>query len=221
MSVNLTVPKDGGLGGVAGLGIRDRPRTPRRAKSPNNRGISADATSSRAAAAAHNPRAKSKSPNPSFCSVLSRVKDWELGAFTPKTALAENVDVCHRTNSNSSNDSDLKNRASYVCNDDLEPWKPSPSGSPDRGVPDGSGRASEMLSKSTLSSNIGELTTYIIDIDRFNENFYVGGGDGIRTHDRKCHSHFPSHPRWVRIRSMYVPLFTAIDPLSQPLSHSG
>merc|ERR1719319_188927 len=28
------------------------------------------------------PRAKSKSPNPSFCSVLSRVKDWELGAYT-------------------------------------------------------------------------------------------------------------------------------------------
>ena len=38
------------------------------------------------------PRAKSRSPNPSFCSVLSRVKDWEIGAFTPKTALAENVE---------------------------------------------------------------------------------------------------------------------------------
>ena len=36
------------------------------------------------------PRAKSRSPNPSFCSVLSRVKDWEIGAFTPKTALADN-----------------------------------------------------------------------------------------------------------------------------------
>ena len=43
-------------------------------------------------------RAKSKSPNPSFCSVLSRVKDWELGAFTPKTALADNVDVMNRSN---------------------------------------------------------------------------------------------------------------------------
>jgi hypothetical protein len=30
---------------------------------------------------------------PSFCSVLSRVKDWELGAFTPKTALPDNVDI--------------------------------------------------------------------------------------------------------------------------------
>jgi len=44
------------------------------------------------------PRAKSRSPNPSFCSVLSRVKDWELGAFTPKTALAENVDILNPSN---------------------------------------------------------------------------------------------------------------------------
>ena len=39
------------------------------------------------------PRAKSRSPNPSFCSVLSRVKDFELGVYTPKTALANNVDI--------------------------------------------------------------------------------------------------------------------------------
>ena len=38
------------------------------------------------------PRAKSRSPNPSFCSVLSRVKDWELG-HREKTALANNVDI--------------------------------------------------------------------------------------------------------------------------------
>jgi len=44
------------------------------------------------------PRAKSRSPNPSFCSVLSRVKDWELGAFTPKTALADNVDILNPSN---------------------------------------------------------------------------------------------------------------------------
>jgi len=49
------------------------------------------------------PRAKSKSPNPSFCSVLSRVKDWELGAYT-KTALAENVDVPQSNNSYSEPD---------------------------------------------------------------------------------------------------------------------
>ena len=42
------------------------------------------------------PRAKSRSPNPSFCSVLSRVKDWEIGAFTPKTALADNVDILNQ-----------------------------------------------------------------------------------------------------------------------------
>lgn len=39
------------------------------------------------------PRAKSRSPNPSFCSVLSRVKDFELGVYTPKTALPNNVDI--------------------------------------------------------------------------------------------------------------------------------
>jgi len=43
------------------------------------------------------PRAKSRSPNPSFCSVLSRVKDWEIGAFTPKTALADNVDILNQS----------------------------------------------------------------------------------------------------------------------------
>ena len=41
-------------------------------------------------------RAKSRSPNPSFCSVLSRVKDWEIGAFTPKTALADNVELLNQ-----------------------------------------------------------------------------------------------------------------------------
>ena len=39
------------------------------------------------------PRAKSRSPNPSFCSVLSKVKDFELGVYTPKTALPQNVDI--------------------------------------------------------------------------------------------------------------------------------
>ena len=85
MSLNLTVP------------LRDSPTTrernaaaaarsaPRRARSPVVPRMAAN-------------RAKSKSPNPSFCSVLSRVKDWELGAFTPKTALADNVDVMNRSN---------------------------------------------------------------------------------------------------------------------------
>lgn len=76
MSLNLTVPKDSPT-------TKERAKIHRRAKSPMGR---------------HHPRAKSKSPNPSFCSVLSRVKDWELGAFTPKTALADNVDVMNRSN---------------------------------------------------------------------------------------------------------------------------
>ena len=76
MSLNLTVPKDSPT-----LAAKDKVKN-RRTKSPMR----------------PHPRAKSKSPNPSFCSVLSRVKDWELGAFTPKTALADNVDVMNRSN---------------------------------------------------------------------------------------------------------------------------
>ena len=73
MSKNLSVPNTGDLAKSPG-----RPKgrqAPKKARERNG------------------PRAKSKSPNPSFCSVLSRVKDWELGAFTPKTALADNVDI--------------------------------------------------------------------------------------------------------------------------------
>ena len=69
------------------------------------------------------PRAKSKSPNPSFCSVLSRVKDWELGAFT-QTALADNVDVMCKSNVPFS-DSGRSNQSPQS-----EAWKPSPTGSP-------------------------------------------------------------------------------------------
>lgn len=87
MSLNLTVP------------LRDSPTT-------RERNATASAAAKSAPRRARSPvvprmaanRAKSKSPNPSFCSVLSRVKDWELGAFTPKTALADNVDVMNRSN---------------------------------------------------------------------------------------------------------------------------
>ena len=132
-----------------------------------------------------NPRAKSRSPNPSFNSVLSRVKDWEFGAFTPKTALRDNVDVTKSNQpfSNSSVDSiiDGKNRNSFenMNKSDFEPWKPSPTGSPvehitetlggtaanlegsamigDLGQATGGGikPASSVLLKSTLNSNIG------------------------------------------------------------------
>ena len=89
MSLNLKVPKDTSS-------AKDRPKTPRRNKSPKSQ---LDSVSNRTGPAVGGAsRAKSKSPNPSFCSVLSRVKDWELGAFTPKTALAENVDVFKGSN---------------------------------------------------------------------------------------------------------------------------
>ena len=88
VNLNLTVPK-----GETASAKLDRPRTAnsRRTKSPRSH---QDAASARTGGGRPTgSRAKSKSPNPSFCSVLSRVKDWELGAFTPKTALADNVDV--------------------------------------------------------------------------------------------------------------------------------
>ena len=153
MSLNLTVPKDSSS-------IKEKPRTPRRAKSPKSQ---LETSSNRTGPV----RAKSKSPNPSFCSVLSRVKDWELGAFTPKTALAENVDVFKGSNvpcSDSSGGSDAKrpsidNKQEAV---DFEPWKPSPTGSPDPGAdhpPDQvDGKIKSELLKSTLSANIGKLT---------------------------------------------------------------
>ena len=93
MSLNLTVP------------LRDSPTT-RERNSAVAAAAAATTTARSAPRRARSPvvprmaanRAKSKSPNPSFCSVLSRVKDWELGAFTPKTALADNVDVMNRSN---------------------------------------------------------------------------------------------------------------------------
>ena len=93
MSLNLTVPlrdspttreRNAAVAAAAAATTTAR-SAPRRARSPVVPRMAAN-------------RAKSKSPNPSFCSVLSRVKDWELGAFTPKTALADNVDVMNRSN---------------------------------------------------------------------------------------------------------------------------
>lgn len=153
MSLNLTVPKETGS-------TKDKPKTPRRAKSPNGR---LETSSSRTAP--KNPRAKSKSPNPSFCSVLSRVKDWELGAFTPKTALAENVDVFQGSNVSevSSNGGSNEKRPSPNKDNgsDFDNWKASPSESmdPTLGDPGGTnpdGKSSTSLLKSTLSSNIGK-----------------------------------------------------------------
>ena len=160
------------------------PKTAKRTKSPKKGGGDEVSSNRTGGMGPSNPRAKSRSPNPSFCSVLSRVKDWEVQAFTPKTALRDSVDVfkqSHRT-SNSSVDSliDGKNRnASWggvneINKSDFEPWKPSPTGSPDPtsaeleatgagGVAGQGGTgtsgvksATSILLKSTLSSNIGK-----------------------------------------------------------------
>jgi len=75
------------------------------------------------------PRAKSRSPNPSFCSVLSRVKDWELGAYTPKTALANNVDILNPSN-NPYSEPDADNSPNNDTDWDWGGGKASPCGSP-------------------------------------------------------------------------------------------
>lgn len=142
MSMNLAVPKTDPLlvvdpPSVVGPpgGKTERKKT-KRAKSPSVR---------------NNPRAKSKSPNPSFCSVLSRVKDWELGAFTPKTALPDNVDVMNRSHMQFSDSDKDSSPNKDLSGSDLA-WKPSPTGSP---VPEAGGKPSSALLKNALNSNLG------------------------------------------------------------------
>eukprot|EP00096_Caligus_rogercresseyi_P007854 TRINITY_DN2596_c0_g1_i3.p1 TRINITY_DN2596_c0_g1~~TRINITY_DN2596_c0_g1_i3.p1 ORF type:complete len:444 (-),score=62.77 TRINITY_DN2596_c0_g1_i3:248-1579(-) len=114
-------------------------------------------------------RAKSKSPNPSFCSVLSRVKDWELGAFTPKTALADNVEVYHKSNVSSSEESE--GERSYSPS---RIWKSSTptanNGSPKKDEPE---KTSNLL-KSTLLSNKEEMDIRIANKYRLGRK--IGGG---------------------------------------------
>lgn len=74
------------------------------------------------------PRAKSRSPNPSFCSVLSRAKDWELGIYTPKTALANNVDIMNPSN-NPYSEPDADNSPNNDTDWDWGGGKASPGGS--------------------------------------------------------------------------------------------
>ena len=145
MSLNLTVPTDS-------PNATSKPRVQRRAKSPSTAGLAKNAQhrNSGISVNARNVRAKSKSPNPSFCSVLSRVKDWELGAFTPKTALADNISSTKTDNSDVSNnllcpsqDPDQRSSATPWLND----------GSPEPKDQDGNHGAK--LMKSNLSSNIG------------------------------------------------------------------
>ena len=156
MSLNLTVPTDS-------PNATSKPRILRRAKSPGavqavknaqhrNSGISISARN-------QNIRGKSKSPNPSFNSVLNRVKDWELGAFTPKTALADNV----RGNSDATN-SEVSNNLLCPSNDPDQcsglatPWRND--GSPEP-KPAEENQSGAKLMKSNLSLNIGKLHAYL------------------------------------------------------------
>jgi len=121
------------------------------------------------------PRAKSRSPNPSFCSVLSRVKDWEVGAFTPKTALADNVDILNPSllpYSEPDQDCSPNNDTDWDWNDG-KGGKGSPGGSP---------------APVTTGENIGltdkvlsDSTTVISDMDiriagRYRLGRKIGGG---------------------------------------------
>ena len=150
MSLNLTVPTDS-------PNATSKPRVQRRAKSPSTAALASKNAQHRNSGISvnRNVRAKSKSPNPSFCSVLSRVKDWELGAFTPKTALADNIGSTATDNSEVSNnllcpsqDPDQRSSATPWLND----------GSPEPKDQDGNQGAK--LMKSNLSSNIGRRTIY-------------------------------------------------------------
>ena len=144
MSLNLTVPTDS-------PNATSKPRVQRRAKSPSTAALASKNAQHRNSGISvnRNVRAKSKSPNPSFCSVLSRVKDWELGAFTPKTALADNIGSTATDNSEVSNnllcpsqDPDQRSSATPWLND----GSPEPKDQENQGA---------KLMKSNLSSNIG------------------------------------------------------------------
>ncbi len=141
--MSLNVPKD------STPPSRDRPKT-RRTKSPAVKPGGAR-------------RAKSKSPNPSFCSVLSRVKDWELGAFTPKTALADNVDVMNRSNVPfSADDSESPHGGSGSFGPDgggVGEWRPSPplaAGSTAAASGVATGQGTPLLKTTLTSSSLGE-----------------------------------------------------------------
>ena len=165
MSLNLTVPVDTNAA---------RPLVQKRSKNPPLPG-GAKASSARNAnrnsgISLRAGRSKSKSPNPSFCSVLSRVKDWEIGAFTPKTALADNVDV----DSSRATNSDVSNN--FLCPSDQEgrsaatPWRNSGSPEPNKNAEPES--SVSKLQKSTLSSNFGEcILIYFHEI--FALSFYA------------------------------------------------
>jgi len=120
------------------------------------------------------PRAKSRSPNPSFCSVLSRVKDWELGAYTPKTALANNVDILNPSN-NPYSEPDADNSPNNDTDWDWGGGKASPCGSPGPNVdPDHQNAA---LTKTVLTGEDNAISEMDIRIaGRYRLGRKIGGG---------------------------------------------
>ena len=144
MSLNLTVPTDS-------PNATSKPRVQRRAMSPAAKQAVKKTAARNSGISAHNIRAKSKSPNPSFCSVLSRVKDWELGAFTPKTPLPDNVDnLSDGTNTDESNPLLCPSQDASGA----PPWRNE--GSPEPKAAGEEQTAGAKLMKSNLSSNIGK-----------------------------------------------------------------
>ena len=167
MSLNLTVPTDAVTANAMGSSSLAKPRVQRRAKSPvagsgghpatggSGGGSKTHRNSGISVSAGRNIRAKSKSPNPSFCSVLSRVKDWELGAFTPKTALPN-----HNLGDSDTSNSDVSNNLLCPSNDPDQrsaatPWRNDGSPEPKQGEENSGAK----LMKSNLSSNIGKSTS--------------------------------------------------------------
>ena len=147
MSLNLTVPTDSP--NVAANAVLKRSKTPVGAVKASS---ARNATNRNSGISLGGRRAKSKSPNPSFCSVLSRVKDWEIGHFISKSPLAIDNDSC-ATNSQVSNPMlcpSTEGRGGA--------WRAS--GSPE--VAPEAENTGPKLQKSTLSSNIGKSFVYEI-----------------------------------------------------------
>jgi len=119
------------------------------------------------------PRAKSRSPNPSFCSVLSRVKDWELG-HREKTALANNVDILNPSN-NPYSEPDADNSPNNDTDWDWGGGKASPCGSPGPNLdPDHQNPA---LTKTVLTGDDNTISELDIRIaGRYRLGRKIGGG---------------------------------------------
>ena len=150
MSLNLTVPTDSP--NVAANAVLKRSKTPVGAVKASS---ARNATNRNSGISLGGRRAKSKSPNPSFCSVLSRVKDWEIGHFISKSPLAIDNDSC-ATNSQVSNPMlcpSTEGRGGA--------WRAS--GSPE--VAPEAENTGPKLQKSTLSSNIGK--SFVFEIRAF------------------------------------------------------